>query len=123
MAEARRWPLRRIINVSVAALVAFLVAAVVIGVIALTRLSDARTNVVQRIDPALQQALRLESALVDQETGVRGYVLGADQDVLNPYTAGVDNQKDAEHRLRGLLVELPDVATDLNRVTSRADEW
>jgi signal transduction histidine kinase len=123
MAERRRWPLQRIINVSVAALTVFLLAATAVGVVALTRLSDARLNVVQEIDPALQQALRLESALVDQETGVRGYVLGADEDVLNPYTAGVATQKDAQKQLSGRLRDLPTVAADLEQVTARAEEW
>ena len=118
-----RWPLRRIINVSVAAMVVFLVAAVVVGVVALLRLSDARAALVGRIDPALQQALLLESALVNQETGVRGYALGAEQDVLGPYTAGLDTQKDAVARLSGLLADLPDARSELDRVTARADRW
>ncbi|MDQ3788311.1 MAG: CHASE3 domain-containing protein, partial [Actinomycetota bacterium] len=92
MADASRWPLRRIINVSVAALALFLLAAVIVGGIALQRLGDARQTVVARIDPALQHALRLESALVDQETGVRDYVLGADEDVLSRYTSGLEQQ-------------------------------
>jgi signal transduction histidine kinase len=123
MADSKRWPLQRIINVSVAALAVFLVAAVVLGAFALSRLADARAQVVERIDPALQQALRLESALVDQEAGVRGYALGADEDVLNPYIAGVDTQDEALGRLRGLLSDLPDAEADLGRVTDRAGEW
>jgi signal transduction histidine kinase len=123
MDESGRWPLRRIINVSLVALAVFLVAAVAVGVVALIRLSDARATVVERIDPALQQALLLESALVDQETGVRGYVLGAEQDVLTPYTDGVTAQNAAVAKLRGLLVDLPDARRELNRVTTRATEW
>ena len=123
MADAMRWPLRRIINVSVAALALFLLAAVIVGGIALQRLGDARENVVMNIDPALQQALRLESALVDQDTGVRDFVLGADEDVLNPYTAGLKEQDEAVAALRGLLADLPDIQADLDAVVSRADSW
>jgi signal transduction histidine kinase len=123
MADAMRWPLRRIINVSVAALAFFLLAAVVVGGLALNSLGDARETVVMRIDPALQQALRLESALVDQDTGVRDYVLGADEDVLTPYTAGLKEQNQAVGELRRLLAELPAVQEDLDRVVERADAW
>ncbi|MBB4909703.1 sensor histidine kinase [Actinophytocola algeriensis] len=123
MADADRWPLRRIINVSVAALALFLLAAVVVGGMALNNLSDARETVVGRIDPALQQALRLESALVDQETGLRGYVLGADEDVLNPYTAGVRQQNDAIRQLERLLSDMPAAESDLARVVERAEAW
>ena len=123
MDDTRRWPLRRIINVSLAALAVFLVAGLVVGGFALSRLADARTTVVQRIDPALQQALRLESALVDQETGVRGYALGANEDVLNPYIVGVTTQNAAVAQLRGLLDDLPDAESQMRRVAERADEW
>ncbi|MFI7675809.1 ATP-binding protein [Actinophytocola sp. NPDC049390] len=123
MADAARWPLRRIINVSVAALGVFLLAAVIVGGLALRGLGDARATVVGRIDPALQQALRLESALVDQETGVRDYVLGADEDVLSRYTSGLREQDAAVAALRQLLADLPDVQDDLMRVVDRADEW
>jgi signal transduction histidine kinase len=123
MAETARWPLRRIINVSVAALAVFLLAAIIAGGVALTRLADARNTVVNRVDPALQEALRLESALVDQETGVRGYALGADEDVLNPYMAGVGAQNEAVTALRGLLAGLPRAEAGLRLVVQRAESW
>ncbi|MFL6124377.1 sensor histidine kinase [Actinophytocola sp.] len=123
MAETRRWPLRRIINVSLAVLAAFLLAALIGGGFALSRLGDARATVVGRIDPALQQALRLQSALVDQETGVRGYALGANEDVLNPYITGVTAQHEVAAQLGGLLTDLPDAAAQLRRVDDRVDQW
>lgn len=118
-----RWPLRRIINVSLATLAVFLVAAVAVGGLALARLADARATVVDRVDPALQQALRLESSLVDQETGVRGYALGADQDVLNQYVVGVTAQNEAASALRSLLVDLPAAGAELRRAGELADTW
>ncbi|TDV55091.1 sensor histidine kinase [Actinophytocola oryzae] len=123
MAEATRWPLRRIINVSLTTLAVFLIAAVIVGGFALSRLADARATVVDRIDPALQQALQLQSSLVDQETGVRGYALGADEDILNPYVVGVDAQKRSVNRLTVLLADLPDTSTALRAVVGRADTW
>jgi signal transduction histidine kinase len=123
MGEMTRWPLRRMINVSVATLALFLLAGVIVGGYALARLADARATVVERIDPALRQALLLEAALVDQETGVRGYALGADEGVLNPYISGVSEQQDAVAQLNRMLVDLPAARAELRGVVERADSW
>ena len=62
--------------------------AVTAAVVASSRLSDARTRLADRIDPALISALSLSSAMLNQETGVRGYVLGGRPDFLTPYEMG-----------------------------------
>jgi signal transduction histidine kinase len=115
--------LRRISGVGVLLVALFSVAAIVLGLLALLSLSDAREQVVSRIDPAIQQALRLESALVDQETGVRGYALGTQQDFLAPYTTGLATQQDAVAQLGGLLPGLPVAQRDLQQITALADGW
>ena len=117
------WSLRRIINVSVATLAVFSVASIIVGLVALINLSDARERVVQHIDPALQEALRLESALVDQENGVRGYALGAAEDLLDPYTSGVTRQRASVAALETLVADLPAVEDDLGDVDDRASAW
>ncbi|GHF33574.1 signal transduction histidine kinase [Amycolatopsis bartoniae] len=122
-ARAARWPLRRITTAGVAVVAAFSVAAIVVGVLALTSLATARNRVVDRIDPALQQSLRLEAALVDQETGVRGYGLATQPDFLQPYTTGLATQQDAVGQLSGLVGGIPDVAAGLRQVVTLADAW
>jgi signal transduction histidine kinase len=122
-ATEARWPLSRIIGVGVLVIALVAAASVVSGVIALNNLSDARDRVADRVDPAIQQALRLSAALLDQETGVRGYALSAQDDFLSPYTDGLATQNDAVKRLQGLVRTLPDVVTDLDRVSARADTW
>jgi signal transduction histidine kinase len=123
MAERERWSLRRIINVGLATLVVFLLAGVIVGGFALSRLAEARATLVQRIDPALQQASRLESALIDQETGVRGYALGGFDNLLDPYETGVTTQNEAVVALRPLLEGLPDAQAEVRRVITLADAW
>jgi signal transduction histidine kinase len=118
-----RWPLRRIINVSVGVLAFFCVAAIVVGTVALATLAEARGLVVERIDPAIQQAQRLEAALVNQETGVRGYSLGAQRDLLEPYSEGLAAEKDAAGRLSPVITEFPAAAAALREVTDRAENW
>ena len=77
------------------ALLLFSVAAVVAGGIALVSLHDARNRVVNVIDPATLAAQQLDNALVNQETGVRGYALSGQQSFLAPYTAGVTAEQAA----------------------------
>ena len=53
------------------------------------RVSDRRTLLVDRIGPAQLAALNLENALVNQETGVRGYALSGQARFLQPYQSGL----------------------------------
>jgi signal transduction histidine kinase len=98
---------------------------IVIGAIAIVRLSDERELVVDHIDPASVEALRLTNALVNEETGVRGYVLGGDASFLAPYRAGRVEERRAVLRLRGQLrvAGLEQLADDLALVEARAREW
>ena len=121
---AGRWPLSRIVAVVVLALLVFSAAAVVAGGIALVSLRDARSRVVDVIDPAALQAQLLDSALVNQETGVRGYALSAQKSFLAPYTAGVAAEGSAIAALTKVAGQLPaPTASDLSAVTSQAQYW
>jgi signal transduction histidine kinase len=120
----RRWPLSRIVGVAVLALLLFSVGAVVAGGIALVSLHDARNRVINVIDPATLAAQQLDNALVNQETGVRGYALSAQQSFLSPYTAGVAAEQTAINTLHQLASQLPaKTISDLNSVTDQAQAW
>jgi signal transduction histidine kinase len=120
---ANRWPLSRIIGVGVLVIALVAVAAGVAGGIALHNLSSARARVIRTVDPAIQQALRIDAALVDQETGVRGYALSAQQDFLSPYTDGIATENDAVAKLRALVSQQSEVRPDLITVLQRTDNW
>jgi signal transduction histidine kinase len=123
-AGRRRWPLSRIVGVAVLALLLFSVAAVVAGGIALVSLNGARNRVINVIDPATEQTQLLDNALVNQETGVRGYALTAQQSYLAPYTMGAVAEKSAIQSLRQLAGKLPAATTsDLNNVINLARSW
>jgi signal transduction histidine kinase len=112
------------VGVAVLALLLFSVGAVVAGGIALVSLHDARNRVINVIDPATLAAQQLDNALVNQETGVRGYALSAEQSFLSPYTAGVAAEQTAINTLRQLASQLPAKTTsDLNSVTDQAQAW
>jgi signal transduction histidine kinase len=121
---ARRWPLGRIIGVAVLVLLIFSVAAVVAGGLALVSLRDAKNRVVNVIDPAAMQVQLLDNALVNQETGVRGYALSAQQAYLAPYTDGLAAEKSAADTLTQLAPHLPaQTITDLHTALNQADNW
>ncbi len=120
---ASRWPLGRIATVGTLLIGLFSVAAIVIGAVALNGLSQARAHVVDVLDPAALQSSQLYAALLNQETGVRGYLLSGQKTFLAPYTAGVASQNSQVRQLRALLVGMPAAHADLARVVTAADHW
>jgi signal transduction histidine kinase len=120
----RRWPLSRIVNVAVLALLVFSVAAVTVGALAVLNLNHNRGRVVSTLDPATLQVEQLDNSLLNQETGVRGYALSAQRTFLAPYYSGVTEEQAALANLRRALGQLPPAAQgDLASVTAQAHYW
>jgi signal transduction histidine kinase len=68
----------------------------------------------------------LQSALLDQETAVRGYALTADQDDLKPYYDGLATEGEIFTQMDGLLGDSPEderVRQQLEAVESGSTEW
>jgi signal transduction histidine kinase len=94
----------------IAVLGLLLVAGVYAGARASMNLADARERLVLRIDPALLGALRLQTAYLNQETGVRGFVLAGDPRFRAPFDRGRVEERRAAARLRALIAEDPSLA-------------
>ncbi|MGO8956752.1 MAG: sensor histidine kinase [Streptosporangiaceae bacterium] len=99
------------------------VAAIVIGALALNGLASARSRVVDTLDPAALHSSELYSALLNQETGLRGYLLSGHKAFLVPYTMGMASQATEVSQLRPLLAGMPVAQADLARVLSSAAHW
>ncbi len=125
MAEeaASRWPLGRIAGVGTLLVGLFSLAAIVIGVLAFNGLSNARGRVVDTLDPAALRSSELYSALLNQETGLRGYLLSGQKAFLAPYTMGLASQHAEVSQLRPLLAGMPVAQADLARVLTAAAHW
>ncbi len=80
-------------------------------------------ELVNSILPAQAQAYRLQGALVDQETGVRGYGLTGDVRFLQPYTAGLATEQAAAVQLRALIGGKKLLMADLARIERAAQAW
>jgi signal transduction histidine kinase len=106
---------------TVGLLVVVAVAGLVAGLLALSRLTDARELLADRLDPAALAALTLSAALVDQETGVRGFALEPQDAFLDPYRTGQADERAIAARLRPLLdVE---ARRRLEATSAAAAEW
>jgi signal transduction histidine kinase len=118
------WPLGRIIGGTVLLMAVLSLAAVVTGALALAHLDDERQRIETTIDPAALAAQQLYSALLNQETGVRGYALSGQPSFLVPYTEGMAAEKTAVAQLRQLMPQLPAAsAGDLEQTLTQAHDW
>ncbi|WP_328458719.1 CHASE3 domain-containing protein [Streptomyces sp. NBC_00386] len=75
------------------------------------------------VEPAQTEAYRLQSALVNQETGIRGYAIAADRRFLEPYVQGRKDEARAAARMRALIGDRPELLRELETVEKRAADW
>ncbi len=73
--------------------------------------------------PAAAEAYKLQSALVDQETGLRGYGITADPQFLQPYRDGTREEAQSVARLRELLADRQPLLDELDAVEQSAQRW
>ncbi|GAA0401090.1 sensor histidine kinase [Microbispora corallina] len=85
-----------------------------------TRVSD---YVISTLGPARVDAYRLQTALLDQETGARGYAIAAQPSFLQPYTAGKQAEAEAAARLRALLGGQSSLLADLESIEAAGAGW
>ncbi|WEH41761.1 ATP-binding protein [Streptomyces sp. AM 2-1-1] len=93
------------------------------GTWALMRSTAVNQRLADRWSPALISSVRLEAALVNQETGIRGYGLAGDTQFLTPYRDGLAQQGKAMEQLAGLTATDPRASADLARVSELTDKW
>jgi signal transduction histidine kinase len=84
--------------------------------------SATTAQLADRDSPAYVNAQAVQSALLNQETGVRGYVLSGQPDALRPYQDGLAAETAALARLRPLLAGRA-VAAELGKVERLAGAW
>jgi signal transduction histidine kinase len=119
------WTLRRRV---VALCVAVSVVLIGLGVFAATSAASSNRRIdvlINRTSPMLTAGESLNTAIVNQETGVRGYAISGRPENLQPYKDGLD----AQNRLMARLAELigptasPQIRAALQDVQRKADAW
>ncbi|MEY6564340.1 CHASE3 domain-containing protein [Streptomyces sp. PGLac3x] len=89
----------------------------------LSRTNDRTNELVDRIQPARSIAFQLQKSLLDQETGVRGYVLTGDTSFLTPYEEGREGERDHIARIERYIGGDARFAEDVERIEKAAGEW
>jgi signal transduction histidine kinase len=119
------WSLRRWLRVITSICLAAAVVAIVAGAGVLTQLGAARAVMVDQLDPALLNAQALFVALVNQETGVRGFAATGNRIFLAPYQQGRQQEDAALVVLRrlGTAEPRPELTTGLDTILDSEQAW
>ena len=96
---------------------------VVFGALTFHRLLDARAVLLDRADVAQVDSQKLLAALVDQEVGVRGFVITSDESFLDPYNNGVASETAVASSLATDLADLPNARSAFAATRLSAAAW
>jgi signal transduction histidine kinase len=117
-----RYTSRRWTNLFLAALGVFVLLAGVVGGMVLADSTKVVGQLADVSSPAYVRSQDLQIALVNQETGVRGYQLSRDTSFLDPYRDGQVAEQAALGRLFELIAN-PDRRAQLDEVARLARVW
>jgi signal transduction histidine kinase len=115
--------LRRRVAVAFLAVGALGVVALTFTVLTFNGLLGARDRLIGRLDPAVLAGRDLRSALLNQESGVRGFALAGDEAFLEPYTRGRTGEAAAVRSLQDAIGHEARLTAALNDTLQRAAEW
>lgn len=93
------------------------------GAALLARTDEMTREITDNIQPARVGAAAMQSALRDQETGLRGYLISADRQFLAPYYEGQDAEKAAAGEVRQRIAGHPRLIADLDAIEKAAASW
>ncbi|MEU8952091.1 ATP-binding protein [Streptomyces sp. NPDC048489] len=117
------WTTRRWLRAGVAASLVVLTLLGATGAWVLGRTASISRNLVDVRSPALTTSYRLESALLNQETGIRGYGLTGTTQFLSPYRQGVTAERTHTAQLAKLLHSDRAALADLKAVQDAINVW
>jgi signal transduction histidine kinase len=122
----RTWTLRR--RVVALSVTVALVLTIIGGLAAVTAANsnDHIDVILNKTGPMRAAGESLSTAVVNQETGIRGYAISGEQDDLTPYNDGLAAQNQLLTQignLNGGATGDPAIRDALQRVQQRADDW
>ncbi|MEU5696612.1 ATP-binding protein [Actinosynnema sp. NPDC020468] len=124
MDHRNRWPASRLLVAAVAILIIVCASAITAIALALASLSDARTLLLDQVGPARRITLELDTSLINQETGVRGFALTANREFLAPFTDGKTAEAKAEAGIRAGIQDVrPALLAKLDDIGRKATAW
>ena len=118
-----QWTSRRWFTTVLVAMVLLIAAAALVGATALARTTAVSNRLNDHIAPARTEVARLETALVKQQMGMRGYLDNGEPDLLEPYAEGFADERASVARLRELLAGEPSALAEVDAVEQRTGRW
>ena len=115
--------LRRRLQALLLALLVVVALGFVADVLTVAQRRDVERRVERVLEPADRRLTRLELALLDQETGQRGFLLTGSERFLEPYEDGRAAAEAALDDLRRLVRADDDIAAGVERIRSRVLAW
>jgi signal transduction histidine kinase len=115
--------LRRRVAMAFLAVGALGILALTFTVLTFTGLLAARERLLGRLDPAVLAGRDFRSALLTQESGVRGFALTGEDAFLEPYGRGRSDEAAAVQHLQDAIGHEARLTTALNDTLARATEW
>ena len=124
MRRASQLSVGELLGATIGLLLVLAVLGIGLALLANSSLTRSRNLLLNQVGPARRTSLALEAAYINQETGVRGYVITANQASLEPYQAGLQAEQSAFKELRARESAIgPMLAVELAAVRRRADAW
>jgi signal transduction histidine kinase len=117
-------PVGRSVALTIGVLLLFAAGGIGVALIANAHLSNRRAFLLEEVGPSLRNSITLEGALVNEETGVRGYVISPEASFLQPYREGLAAESTVYRELRAREGATgPTIAGDVEAVRARAEVW
>jgi signal transduction histidine kinase len=111
------------LNVVLAIMGILVLAGAIAGAILMNRTDAVSRELIEQIQPSRVAAYRLQAAVRDQETAVRGFVIAADEQFLEPYYEGQQTEREAAEEIRQHVGEHSNLIADLDAVEQATAEW
>lgn len=119
----RTWSLRARVTALASATAALLAVLAVSAALLATANLDQLDVVLNKTGVLRLSGEQLGMALVDQETGVRGYALSGDAADLGPYRTGREAEERLYETMIPLLADEPEIRAQLERARAAATTW
>ena len=117
------WTLRRRVLVLLTVVGVLLLGLAVVEAAVATRNRQHIDAILTKTGPIRVQGQQLLSALLDQETGVRGYAVTGDRADLAPYERGLKQERETAADLAAIGSDYPGIVAGLANVRRQAQDW
>ncbi|MDX6373098.1 MAG: hypothetical protein QOD98_2086 [Nocardioidaceae bacterium] len=121
--SGQSWSLRRRVTRAIVGVLILLLVLIATVIYFINDAKDKGDELVDQWDPAFQISQNTLTAMVNQETGVRGYALGKDEAFLEPYNIAQLLGGSAQSTLRKYLLPYPELLAELRDLNASIDTW